>query len=177
MNSIKDHSSVCSSVGSSVCPSVGSSPFDKYKHTTVSMYLEPILNTYYKTYQNVITFSSMPTGPISEMVCTISLTKLSPFQSLTMTAASPFLGQSCVHVLCRYPCKGESRNFSMKQSDYYMGKDDISSVFSYLRENGYTIDCDLVKMMNKSRIDMGGVSDQRVSGDRKLICICGYREP
>lgn len=144
------------------------SPFDKYKHNTITMYLEPILNTYYKTYQNVITFDSMPPGPISKMVCQVRMEKLSPFQSLT--SSSPFLGQSCVHVLCRYPCSG-SGSFSQKQSDYYMGKDDISSVFSYLRDNGYTIDTDLVKMMNKSRIDMGGVSDKRISGDRKLICI------
>ena len=144
------------------------SPFDKYKHTTVSMYLEPILNTYYQTYQNVITFDSMPSGPISKMVRPVRMEKLSPFQSLT--SSSPFLGQSCAYVLCRYPCSG-SGSFSQKQTDYYMGNDDISSVFSYLRDNGYTIDTDLVKMMNKSRIDMGGVSDKRISGDRKLICI------
>jgi len=40
----------------------------------------------------------------------------------------------------------------------------------YLRANGYIVDTDLTKMMFKSRIEVGGVSETRFSGDRKVIC-------
>jgi hypothetical protein len=58
------------------------------------MYLEPVLNSYYKTYQNVITFSQCPVGPIKDMVTTMSPPKLSSFQtppgSSYAQTASPF---------------------------------------------------------------------------------------
>ena len=51
-----------------------------------------------------------------------------------------------------------------------MGKDDIPSIFAYLRANGYTIDTEITKMMNKSGL-MNGPTEQRLSGKRQLICI------
>ena len=53
-----------------------------------------------------------------------------------------------------------------------MGRDDIPSVFAYLRANGYTIDTEITKMMNKSGL-MNGQTEQRLSGERQLICITG----
>lgn len=140
------------------------SPFDQYNNTII-MYLEPILNTYSKTYQQVITFSEIPSGPIHEMVATISSSKLSPFQT------GPFFGHRCIHVLCRYRGIHNSGS-STKLADGFMGADDIPSVFSYLRANGYTIDTDMTKMMNKSRVTLGqSQSSFSFSGERKMICI------
>ena len=132
-------------------------------NSSVVLYLEPLLNTYCKTYQNVITLSSIPSGPLADLVTPISSAKLSPFQDSV---------GSCVFVLLRYPknvCGGGRPSF--KNSDYFMGADDIPSVFSYLQSNGYSIDTDLTKMLNKSRITIGGVSETRFSGDRKMICM------
>jgi hypothetical protein len=56
------------------------SPFKN--HSSVVMYLEPYLNSFTKNYQNIITLSDMPNGPLSNMVSTISSPKLSPFQYL-----------------------------------------------------------------------------------------------
>jgi hypothetical protein len=55
-----------------------------------------------------------------------------------------------------------------------MGADDIPSVLGYLKANGYTIDTDLTKMMFKSRVEVGGVSNGRFSGDRKVICFVNF---
>jgi hypothetical protein len=55
-----------------------------------------------------------------------------------------------------------------------MGADDIPSIIGYLRTNGYSIDTETTKMMNKSRVLIGGVSDTRFSGDRKMICMFSY---
>jgi len=145
------------------------SPFKN--HSSVVMYLEPYLNSFTKNYQNIITLSDMPNGPLSNMVTTISSPKLSPFQFLN-NGNNP---NNCIFVLLRYPktvCGGG--NGSLKNSDFFMGADDIPSIFGYLRTNGYSIDTEITKMMNKSRVLIGGVSDARFSGDRKMICMFSY---
>lgn len=146
------------------------SPFYNNSSMTIVMYIEPFLNTFYKTYQNIITLSSMPTGPLSNMVSIIPSPKLSPFQNTSPFSNNP---NNCLYVLLRYP-KNSSRgsgNSAIKFRDSFMFAEDIPSVFSYLRTNGYIIDTDLTKMMNKSRISIGGVADNRLSGDRKMICM------
>jgi hypothetical protein len=141
------------------------SPFAKHSAgSTFVLYLEPILNPYFKSYQNIITVDCIPSGPLADMVALVNLPKLSPFQE----AGFGFIGGSCVHVLLRYP-KG-SGLFNWKNSDIFMGADDIPSVLGYLRCNGYVVDTDLTKMMFKSRVEVGGVSERRFSGDRKVIC-------
>ena len=41
------------------------SPFSN--NTSFSLYLEPILNPYYQSYQNIISMSCVPAGPLSNM--------------------------------------------------------------------------------------------------------------
>lgn len=151
------------------------SPFAS-ANSSFTLYLEPVLNTYYKTYQNIITVNIMPTGPLEQMVSTISTAKLSPFhQSGVFSAPTIGRGSNCTFVLLRYPksqCGG--RCSSLKNVDYFMGADDIPSVISYLQSNGYDIDTDITKMLYKSRINIGGVSETRLSGDRRMICMARY---
>lgn len=146
------------------------SPFTT-ANSSVILYLEPYLNTYFKSYQNIITLSSMPSGPLSNLVSTISSPKLSPFHD-----HSPFFSSSCTYVLMRYPCSGAGAGgrYSAKNPDYFMGADDIPSVFSYLQQNGYTIDTSLTKMLFKSKINIGGPNDSSSSGNRKMICMIQY---
>ena len=149
------------------------SPFKN--HSSVVMYLEPFLNSFNKNYQNIITLSDMPDGPLANMVTMISSPKLSPFQYLNNSNNV----NNCIYVLLRYPKQscGFGRgggNGGIKHPDFFMGADDIPSVFGYLRTNGYSIDTETTKMMNKSRVLIGGVSDTRFSGDRKMICMFSY---
>ena len=151
------------------------SPFYNARKTTV-MYLEPILNSYYQTYQDVITFSNVPVGPISRMVNTISAPKLSQFQSF-----SPFYGgevTNCVSVLMRYPIgsNGSASGYSafIKNTDSAMGADDIPAVLSYLMENGYSVDTKMTRMLQSSEINIGGPAMNRMSGKRKMICFFTY---
>ena len=154
------------------------SPFDTAQTHTVIMYLEPILNTYYKTYQNVITLSDMPMGPISDMVRSINPPKLSPFQSFS-PFASPFVGRNmgsgCVYALLRYPVA--SIGYNVKNTNIHMCAEDIPSVFSYLQKHHYVIETDMTKMLLLSDIPMGGVSETRMSGHRKMICAFTYSPP
>ena len=148
------------------------SPFEKHgQGSTFVLYLEPILNPYFKAYQNVVTLDRMPAGPISDMVSLVNLPKLSPFQEAGVFYGNNIgrgLAGSCVHVLLRYP--KNACGFNWKNTDIFMGADDIPSVLGYLRANGYNIDTDITKMMFKSRIEVGGVSESRFSGDRRVIC-------
>jgi len=76
------------------------SPFTKSK--TFVLYLEPLLNTYYKSYQNVITLNCLPSGPLADMVVQIDMPKLSPFQSAAAYASPFYNGSNCRWVLLRY---------------------------------------------------------------------------
>jgi hypothetical protein len=148
------------------------SPFSDSNSSFV-LYLEPILNTYYQTYQNIITFNAMPSGPLAEMVTTINMPKLSPFQEFGKFSTPNYSrGFGCTFVLLRYPKSvcGVGGNIG-KNTDYFMGADDIPSVLAYLRKHGYKVDIGLTKMLFKGPVVIGGVSETRDSGNRKMICM------
>jgi hypothetical protein len=153
------------------------SPFyPKGNHSATSVftiYLEPILDSYSQTYINVITLSGIPDGPLGQMVKMISLSKLSPFMDMpSNTTFRNSIGFGCTYVLLKYP--KQNIGTTIKNANIYMTVDDIPALFSYLKMNQYHIDTDLTKMMNKSRVQMGGVSETRYSGDRKMICMGSY---
>tara|TARA_B110000879_G_C11174803_1_gene515414 strand:+ start:1514 stop:1957 length:444 start_codon:yes stop_codon:yes gene_type:complete len=143
------------------------SPFGS-ANTTFVLYVEPVRNNYYKTYQNIITVDKMPPGPLEKMVKAISSPKLSPFQQY-----GPFYdGMGCMYVLLRYP--KESVNASIKNGEMYMTAEDIPSVLSYLHKEGYVVDTGMTKLMLKTKVGMSGVSEKRLSGDRRMICMVNY---
>ena len=159
---------------------IGESPFYNngggHRHSgSFVLYLEPILNSYYQSYQNIITVSTMPPGPLSRLVSKIDMPKLSPYQQAAAYASPFYNGCNCVHALMRYPCDGYGGSGVFKNADAFMGADDIPAVFSYLINNGYTIDTSISKMMFQSRAMVGGVSDRRLSGDRKMIALISWK--
>jgi hypothetical protein len=138
------------------------SPFVNNTQTnTFVMYLEPMLNKYYKTYQNVITLSNLPQGPLQEYVHKMNPPKLSEFQN---TSPLPNKGFECLYVLQRYSNKQNA--FSM---DNIMNEDDIPSIFSFLTNNGYIINTQFTDMLQKSEVNLGGSTKKR-----KMICIINY---
>ena len=131
------------------------------------LYLEPIYNSHLRIYQNVITLNCEPAGPLSKMVTKINFQKLSPFQQ-----AGPLFDGQCVHVLLRHPVsKIGSGNSAFKYNNALMGSEDIPSVFSYLLTNGYQIDSSMTSMLQHSAVNVGGVSETRYSGNRKMIAM------
>jgi hypothetical protein len=133
------------------------SPFYS-QNSFVVMYLEPYLNTYYKGYQNIITLSGMPSGPISDMVMRIRTPRLSVFQDPGPFYSDPF---NCTYVLLRYP---KTAAPCIKMTDYFMCADDIPAVISYLKNNGYVVE------MNYHNLHLDGISETKLSGKRKMIC-------
>lgn len=145
------------------------SPF--YSQNTSSniiiLYLEPVLNTYYQTYMNILTVSNMPSGPLSKMVFLIRVDKLSPFQAITHGTVCAF--PRCTLAIGKYIMKPVMNN-----TDTFMTVEDIPALFSYLETNGYTIDRSLTNILIDSKINIGGASDCRYSGNRQMVCMFSY---
>ena len=146
------------------------SPFDT--GASFSIYLEPILNPYWKTYSDVLTLSRMPNGPLRNMVMAVNFPRLSPFQE----NPGPFYnGQSCVPCVMRYPvCSIGGSGGAFRNEHSFMGADDIGALFSYLQEQGYVIQEGLTNMVFEGNVPVGGVSSQRFSGNRKLVAMVRY---
>ena len=138
------------------------SPFDN--NSTIVFYLEPILNTYNNAYENVITLSCIPEGPLKELVITKSFPKLSPFQQGPTTHRD-----QCMYVLTRYP--KQSMSFH-KGNETFMNGEDVPSLLSYLSTNGYKVESDLTRLIFDSNIKNIMNNSQR---NRKLICYATFR--
>ena len=132
---------------------------------SVVLYLEPVLNSYFKSYQNILTVSSLPSGPLKNMVSRIKFPKLSEFS--TFSPFSPASIECGTYVLGRY-----TSSINMTNSDSFMYADDIPSVLSYLQTNGYTIDTSLTTMLQKSEVRIGG--NNGASGNRRMVCMFTY---
>ena len=149
------------------------SPFDSVAVNQVIMYIEPIRNEYYRTYQNVITLSAMPPGPLAALVRPMNPAKLSEFQSFGSFAAPLYgrlPGMGCVYALMRYP----SPHGGLKSNNMFMIAEDLPNVFAYLEQNGYRIDMHTMHALSASGISVGGVSETRLSGNRKPVCSFRY---
>lgn len=109
------------------------SPFETNRYIT--MYLEPVLNNYYKTYEKIITLSALPEGPLANMVSYINTPYLSEFHDVNPTTASESF--RCKYVLLRYP-KTNLRG-SIKTGRNYMFAEDVPNIYGYLESNGYKI--------------------------------------
>jgi hypothetical protein len=110
------------------------SPFES--STIITMYLEPVLNEYYRTYQNIITLSGIPEGPLENMVAHIRTPSLSEFQTVSPWDANPFYNR-CKYVLLRFP-KTSIRS-SIKNGKNYMFAEDVPNIYGYLDSHGYKI--------------------------------------
>ena len=91
----------------------------------ISLNLEPILIN--NEYLDVLTLNRMPDGPIATMVKQIRTQNLSIFEQ----------------GLNKNPCKYALFDPSTNE---YNTKDDIPLIFSYLVDNGYTIDTQMTKL-------------------------------
>lgn len=143
------------------------SPFDSVNSSVVAIYLEPMLNPYYRCYQDILTVSNMPAGPLVQMVARIGVPKLSEFQSASAfspppTARSTY-SRTCLFALCRYPVN-QSGGLNRKSGDAYMYAADVPNVFGYLENNGYRI----------MDAGFGEVSPGEFRGRRRLVCMCKY---
>ena len=144
------------------------SPFEKYQSKTVTLYVEPILDTHNQTYVSALTLNAMPDGPLSKVVRIFNTPNLSPFQTFTNTIQSP---NNCTYILMKHP------NGNKAISTNWMLEEDIPAVFSYLQANHYTIDTSLTKLIHHSQINLGNISQIKRTGNRRMVCILSFSFP
>jgi hypothetical protein len=125
-----------------------------------TLYMEPYLDTYNKEYINIITVDKMPTGPLASLTVSINPPKLSIFY--THCAFS----NNCKFAISRYYNKG-----LCKKGNQYLLAEDIPSLLSYLKSNGYTVDTETTKMIQRSNINIG---NSLCDNKKKMICIVSY---
>lgn len=130
-------------------------------NSSVSFYLDNVLDGQSKTYYKVISLSAIPTGPLANMVAVRRFSPLSEFQTM-----GPWDNHrsSCKYVLLRYP-KG---TVDVSSISNLMSQQDIPSLFAYLTSNGYQVQTELSKLISDQGLHSGGASS------RKFICFATY---
>jgi hypothetical protein len=126
------------------------SPFKKIASYTLT--IEPFLNTYSKQYQNIIMIDKMPEGPLSHLISHFNPPKLSPFR-----VNFDDNNYNC----CKYAIR-RHYNTTGNKDNLYLTVDDIPSVLAYLSTNGYIIDTQITKLIQKTNYN------------KKLICVFTY---
>lgn len=137
---------------------MSTSVFD-ISNSSISFYLDNVLDGQSKTYYKVISLSAMPPGPLANMVAVRRFSPLSEFQTM-----GPWDQPSCKYVLLRY-AKGTVNTSSISN---LMSQNDIPSLFAYLASNGYQIQTELTKLIS----DQGLHSSSAHA--RKFICFATY---
>lgn len=106
---------------------------------TYMLSVEPYLDEKNKTYCKIISVNIKPDGPLMSKVSRIKNVKLSPFKGNDNDN-------------CYSNCKYAIRSFCDCHS--LMNPDEIPELFNFLLSNGYSIDSNLTKMMNKSKVQL-----------------------
>jgi hypothetical protein len=101
----------------------------------------PYYDSIKQEYQNILMLNKMPTGPLSSITRSVTLNKLSPFESNTNTCPRP----KCVIGIKSINCHNK-----------LMCIDDLPELFEYLLNNGYTIDTSITKILQKTKVKMWG---------------------
>lgn len=133
------------------------SPFGAANNSICTLYLEPTLNSYYKTYRDILTVSNIPDGPLASLIQRINAPRLSPFKGIS--------NQTCLLALCRYPTP------NIKCEDNFMYAADIPNVIGYLETNGYKVMTDITKMAYKMPVDF---ADSVTFYNRKMVLMFKY---
>lgn len=115
---------------------------------TYTLSTQPYYEAINQCYKIIIVIDRKPNAPLSNIVKTIQTPKLSPFQQ-----ASP----------CE-PIKNCANAILNPETKELLRVDDLSVLFSYLMNNGYTIDTELTKMLNNTHLNI----------TNKLICFITY---
>ncbi len=105
-----------------------------------TLYSRPYLDTCSKNYYNIVTLNIPPPGPLAKFVQPVKFYPLSPFKSFD--SCSQTRSELCGLAIVA-PCLGQQGNCCRVP---FVTTDDVPLLFSYLIENGYTIDTSLTKM-------------------------------
>lgn len=100
-------------------------------------YLDPLTQSYY----NVVTLNMMPSGPLRKFVKPTKFYPLSPFKAINNLNGNNFSNTCGLVIAPEIIQPGNNMN-----KVGCLTVDHVPALFSYLVQNGYTIDTSLTKM-------------------------------
>lgn len=109
---------------------------------TYTLSVEPYLDQYNKCYRKIVTINTNPIGPLSKYISRVNPPRLSPFKENTICCSK----SNCIFAINNINPNSCSKDF--------MCVDSIPELFGFLTSNGYTIDTNLTKIMQKSNIKL-----------------------
>ncbi len=109
----------------------------------------PYYNSIKQEYTNILTINKPASGPLSSITTRIRVNKLSPFEVNTSICSSP----DCVFAITK-----------LNGCNELMCIDEIPDLFEFLLNNGYSIDSNITKIIQKTNAIRNG----------EIICMIQY---
>ncbi len=109
----------------------------------------PYYNSILQEYTNILVLNKYPDGPLKTISKQIRQNKLSPFEANTNLCPKP----NCVIAITQ-----------INNYNELMCIDQLPNLFEFLINNGYTIDNNVTKILQKTNVKMNG----------EFICIIKY---
>jgi hypothetical protein len=115
--------------------------------------IQPYYEYTKQCYRNILVLNKEPEGPLKSIVKRLNPPKLSEFNALTYNNECCY-ERKCIYAICNQDNYGE-----------FMCIDNISNLFEYLINNGYTVDTSITNMFQKSSVKM----------TNPIICFISYK--
>lgn len=155
-----------------------------------SLFVETVLHPFSKTYQNIITLSAYPAGPLSSMTLPVKYYRLSEFDG-GIGGVSGGSGSACNGLALNRNAGSGGAVGGNKYGNTYMCDYDLPILYAYLLSNGYIINTDMTKIMMKQNVDYGNYGNQGIvprvgdawganvgwsggSSSKKFLCMVSY---
>ena len=139
-------------------------------YNTISLFSQPYYDPCSQCYLNIVTMNLPPRGPLLKLTRRIKIYPLSEFKepSNCSRLQTCGLGIRSLRFLNGFGGFGVGGNNSYSCSEL-MSVDEIPDLFTFLLENGYTIDTRITKMMNQSSIRY------KTDNSNELIALITYQ--
>ena len=118
-----------------------------------SLFFQPYLDSYQQCYKNIITINMIPNGPLQSFVKKVHFNKLSSFQESNFCNKRESCGYALVspYNVCNL-----------------LTVEDTPDLYSFLLSNGYTIDYQTTKLLQKQNFTFNSDSN------KQLLCFITY---
>jgi len=127
---------------------------------TYVLYKQPFLDRFSQCYRNIVTINLIPQGPLRAFVGRAEFPPLSSFKE-------SFCNRRLCGLVLRSIRDGYGNGYGNGDGCSFMSVDEIPDLFAFLLSNGYIIDTQLTKMINK---------EQFQSSEREIICFFSYEQ-
>ena len=126
---------------------------------TFTITVKPYLDTFNKTYRNILTVNIVPQGPLARFIRQVRLPSLSPFQHNSgNNNSNNNNNRGCCSAIMDF-LGSHGYNNDLMSPDHY------PDLLSFLASNGYQIETQLTALMNQSEVKLD---------NSRILCAATY---